>query len=216
MSKENFKKYGERKDFHNEGFTTVVNTEHFCYDNLALKKLVDSLFRPPTHISSDYKNWIAVWDLKTCIECKNLHGKIYHIEEILGIEPPLHESCRCKIEAMPAAFVGTATIDGANGTDVYLSENGRLPSNYITKKQAKKSGWISNLGNLSVVEPGKSIGGDVYRNRNGHLPNLPGRIWYEADINYTSGYRNDYRIIYSNDGLMFATYDHYVTFVQIH
>lgn len=67
-----------------------------------------------------------------------------------------------------------------------------------------------------MVEPGKSIGGDVCRNRNGHLPNLPGRIWYEADINYTSGYRNDYRIIYSNDGLMFATYDHYVTFVQIY
>lgn len=103
-----------------------------------MKKLVDSLFRPPTHISSDYKNWIAVWDLKTCIECKNLHGKIYHIEEILEIEPPLHESCRCKIEAMPAAFVGTATIDGANGTDVYLSENGRLLSNYITKKTSQK------------------------------------------------------------------------------
>lgn len=216
MSKENFENNGKRTVFYNEGFTTVVNTEYFCYDNLALKKSVDLLFRPSTHRSSDYKNWIAMLDLKTCIECKNSHGKIYPIEKILDIEPPLHERCRCKIEEMQATFIGMATMDGANGTDVYLSENGRLPSNYITKKQAKKSGWISYLGNLNVVAPGKTIGGDIYYNRNGHLPNSSGRIWYEADINYTSGYRNDYRIIYSNDGLMFATYDHYVTFVQIH
>lgn len=216
MSKENFKKYGERKDFHNEGFTTVENTECFCYDNLVFRKSKELLFRPPMHISSNYKNWIAILDLKTCVGCENLHGKIYPIEEVLDIEPPLHVKCRCKVEAMSAAFIGTATIDGISGTDVYLAKNGRLPNNYITKKQAQKLGWINFLGNLGVVAPDKIIGRDIYRNRNGHLPGSPGRIWYEADINYTSGYRNDYRIIYSNDGLMFATYDHYVTFVQIH
>lgn len=216
MLNEEFKINEKSDTFYNNRLTTVENTECFCYDNLTFRKSKDLLFRPPTHISTDYKNWIAMLDLKTCVECKNLHGKVFSVTEVLDAEPPLHVKCRCKIEAMLAAFVGTATVDGENGTDVYLAKNGRLPSNYITKKQAKKSGWISNLGNLSVVEPGKSIGGDVYRNRNGHLPNSPGRIWYEADINYTSGYRNDYRIIYSNDGLMFATYDHYVTFIQIH
>ena len=99
--------------------------------------------------------------------------------------------------------------------DVYLSINGALPNNYITKKQAQKLGWINFLGNLGVVAPGKIIGGDIYYNRNGHLPESPGRIWYEADINYTGGYRNGHRLLYSNDGLLFVTYDHYRTFYEV-
>jgi len=59
------------------------------------------------------------------------------------------------------------------------------------------------------------LGGDEYDNGNNHLPNAPGRIWYEADINYTSGKRNKERILYSNDGLIFVTYDHYRTFIEI-
>ena len=55
----------------------------------------------------------------------------------------------------------------------------------------------------------------VYKNRDQRLPDVPGRIWYEADINYSFGYRNGERILYSNDGLIFATYDHYATFVEI-
>ncbi|MBR6572639.1 MAG: hypothetical protein IKK77_02865 [Clostridia bacterium] len=55
----------------------------------------------------------------------------------------------------------------------------------------------------------------VYKNRNGHLPNENGRVWYEADINYKGGFRNGQRIIYSNDGQLFATYDHYQTFFEI-
>ena len=71
------------------------------------------------------------------------------------------------------------------------------------------------LGNLADVAPDKMIGGDIYQNRNGHLPQAPGRIWYEADINFTDGYRTRHRILYSNDGLIFVTYDHYETFVEI-
>lgn len=59
------------------------------------------------------------------------------------------------------------------------------------------------------------IGGDIYRNRSGHLPQADGRIWYEADINYTGGYRSRHRMLYSNDGFVFVTYDHYETFVEI-
>ena len=55
----------------------------------------------------------------------------------------------------------------------------------------------------------------IYQNSNGHLPDSPDRIWYEADINYYSGKRNKHRILYSNDGLMFVTYDHYRTFYEI-
>ena len=54
-----------------------------------------------------------------------------------------------------------------------------------------------------------------YWNDNGHLPIADGREWYEADINYISGRRNDERIIYSNDGLIFITRDHYNTFIEV-
>ncbi len=119
--------------------------------------------------------------------------------------------------SMPGALTPTeAQIAHRNGADVYLRIYGRLPSNYISKKDAINAGWINILGNLNAVAPDKVIGGDVYRNKNGHLPSAPGRVWYEADINYDTGYRNDHRLLYSNDGLIFATYDHYMTFVQIH
>ena len=59
------------------------------------------------------------------------------------------------------------------------------------------------------------IFGGRYFNKNGHLPSKEGRIWYEADINYISGKRNAERILFSNDGLLFVTYDHYQTFVEV-
>ena len=71
------------------------------------------------------------------------------------------------------------------------------------------------MGNLRKAIPGASIGGNVYYDYGNKLPQKPGRVWYEADINYTGGYRNQHRIIYSNDGLMFATYDHYETFYEL-
>lgn len=55
----------------------------------------------------------------------------------------------------------------------------------------------------------------VYKNRDKRLPDALGRIWYEADINHSFGYRGGERILYSNDGLIFVTYDHYATFVEI-
>ena len=54
-----------------------------------------------------------------------------------------------------------------------------------------------------------------FLNRNTHLPQKPGRVWYEADINYYSGRRNGHRLLWSNDGLLFVTYDHYETFLEI-
>ena len=54
-----------------------------------------------------------------------------------------------------------------------------------------------------------------YRHDDNHLPQIPGRIWYEADINYYSGRRNGHRLLWSNDGLLFVTYNHYGTFLEI-
>ena len=56
---------------------------------------------------------------------------------------------------------------------------------------------------------------DSYKNRDHRLPEAIGRVWYEADFDYARGYRNGCRLLYSNDGLIFVTYDHYLTFHEI-
>lgn len=179
------------------------------------KDLIDT-FRPSiTFDSQDYKNWIAKLDLFTCILCRKTHGKVYGINEVILMPPPIHTNCRCEIKRMVAALAGSATQRGMDGADYAVKHTGTLPSYYITKAEATELGWIRQLGNLNDIAPGKSIGGDVYANRNGHLPDLAGRIWYEADINYDSGIRNGHRLLFSNDGLIFATYDHYKTFIHI-
>lgn len=94
----------------------------------------------------------------------------------------------------------------------YLHEYGELPSNFITKKEAKKLGWVSNEGNLKEVAPGKSIGGDYFGNYEGLLPEKKGRDYYECDINTDGSYRGAERIVFSNDGLIYYTGDHYDTF----
>ncbi|MGN1081029.1 MAG: ribonuclease domain-containing protein, partial [Acutalibacteraceae bacterium] len=169
-----------------------------------MSKDLSEFFTPKTHDSSEYKNWISPLSLTTCGFCRWQHGKIYRIYEDLEIEPPVHDRCDCEVIPMKAVYFGDATQDGQNGADVYLSIYGRLPLCYITKEEAKNAGWINVLGNLNAIAPGKVIGCDVYGNRNGHLPSALGRIWYEADINYDTGYRNHHRLIYSNDGLIFA------------
>lgn len=54
----------------------------------------------------------------------------------------------------------------------------------------------------------------IYNNES-KLPSAYGRTWYEADINYEGGARNRQRILYSSDGLIFVSYDHYQTFYEI-
>uniref|UniRef100_UPI00403EFAB7 ribonuclease n=1 Tax=Paenibacillus sp. FSL R5-0517 TaxID=2921647 RepID=UPI00403EFAB7 len=114
------------------------------------------------------------------------------------------------------ASAATCTIINTfTGVANYLSANGTLPCNFITKSQATGLGWVASQGNLAVVAPGKSIGGDVFGNREGLLPSASGRTWREADINYTSGFRNSDRIVYSNDGLIYKTTDHYASFTSM-
>ena len=94
----------------------------------------------------------------------------------------------------------------------YLYLYGHLPSNFITKKEAKKLGWVSSEGNLDEVAPGMSIGGDYFGNYEGLLPEADGRDYYECDIDFDGTYRNAKRIVFSNDGLIYYTGDHYESF----
>ena len=98
----------------------------------------------------------------------------------------------------------------------YIHLYGRLPSNYISKTKAKDQGWIQSEGNLQEVLPGKSIGGSRFYNDEGVLPEKDGRKYTECDIDYKGGKRNAKRIVFSDDGLVFYTEDHYETYIQLY
>ena len=111
----------------------------------------------------------------------------------------------------------TKTID-RNGSytskdDValYIHTYGELPKNFISKKQAERLGWDG--GSLEPYAPGKSIGGSYFGNYEGKLPKKKGRTYYECDID-TKGKRSrgPKRIVYSTDGLIYYTPNHYETF----
>lgn len=172
------------------------------------------ILSPQISTSTKYKHWISVEDLKRCILCADSHGKIWLISETPNPNPPIHPHCRCTIKKMQTIRAGTATINGIDGADWKLKYAGVLPDDYITLKGLKSLGWRKGKTVSSIVT-GKLLTKGVYKNKNRHLPQTPGRIWYEADINYTVGKRNSQRILWSNDGLIFVTYDHYETFYEI-
>lgn len=166
-------------------------------------------------ISTNYKMWYTIDDSKRCVPCENEHGRVYHRTEEITPDIPLHLWCRCFITWLQSVAAGMATMLGKDGADWWLKHYHKLPPYYITKGEAKKCGWIKKKGNLHAVCPGKMIGGDIYYNSDGHLPMKTGRIWYEADVDYQHGKRGLERILYSNDGLVFVSYDHYHTFVEV-
>lgn len=95
---------------------------------------------------------------------------------------------------------------------LYIIEYNKLPKNYITKEVAMSLGWKPSKNNLWQVSDKKSIGGDRFYNREKLLPQKRSRIYYEADIDYAGKSRNAKRIVYSNDGLIYYTADHYDSF----
>ena len=97
----------------------------------------------------------------------------------------------------------------------YLHIYNKLPSNFITKKQAQALGWPG--GDLRPYAPDKCIGGDRFGNYEGLLPKKSGRQYYECDIDTLgASSRGPKRIVFSNDGLIFYTGDHYKTFEQLY
>ena len=99
---------------------------------------------------------------------------------------------------------------------LYIHTYGKLPVNYITKKEAQDMGWDPSKGNLSDILPGMSIGGSAFGNYEGALPRANGRRYFECDIDYDGGYRGAKRLVYSNDGLVFYTEDHYNSFEHLY
>ena len=97
---------------------------------------------------------------------------------------------------------------------LYIELYDELPSNYITKAEARELGWEG--GSVENYKPGAAIGGDHFGNYEGLLPEVNGRSYTECDID-TNGYgsRGSRRLVFSNDGLYFYTSDHYESFSEV-
>ncbi|MBQ7091831.1 MAG: ribonuclease [Clostridia bacterium] len=92
---------------------------------------------------------------------------------------------------------------------LYIHTYGHLPNNYITKNEARELGWEG--GSVEDYAPGCSIGGDRFGNYEGILPQ--GKKYTECDIDTLGrSSRGSRRIVFSNDGCIYYTDDHYETF----
>ena len=119
----------------------------------------------------------------------------------------------------PATVVDAEESDDGSGmlltskdeVAAYIRDNGCLPDNFITKAEARELGW--NGGSLEPYAPGMCIGGDRFGNYEGLLPEKGGRTYYECDIDTLGAEtRGAKRIVYSSDGLIYYTEDHYESF----
>ena len=130
-------------------------------------------------------------------------------------ESPVTAPTEPPADPAAAPIAEDGSYDTKDEVALYIRTYGHLPSNYVTKTEAKKAGWEG--GSLDKYFPGCSIGGDVFGNREGLLPDASGRIYYECDIG-TAGKssRGAKRIVFSSDGLIYYTDDHYDSFTLLY
>lgn len=118
-------------------------------------------------------------------------------------------------KSSPAALDEGGEYTSAEDVALYLHLYAHLPQNFITKKDARALGW--NGGGLDDYAYGKCIGGDRFGNYEGLLPDAPGREYHECDIDTLhAASRGAKRIVYSNDGLIYYTEDHYESFILLY
>ena len=135
--------------------------------------------------------------------------------EPLETEPPETEPAQTEPEETEALLDIDGWYYSAEDVALYLVTYGELPSNFITKNEARDLGWEG--GSVQRYKEGAAIGGDKFGNREGILPKASGRQYYECDID-TDGEssRGAKRIVFSNDGLIYYTEDHYETFILLY
>ncbi len=107
------------------------------------------------------------------------------------------------------------SYDDRDNVALYIYTYGKLPPNYISKADAQDLGWEG--GSVERYAPGKCIGGAKFGNYEGLLPKKNGRQYYECDIDTLGeNSRGAKRIVYSNDGLIYYTDDHYESFTLLY
>ena len=132
---------------------------------------------------------------------------------IESAEETISESIEETLEASEEipAIDKDGTYTSAEDVALYIYTYGELPGNFMTKKEAKKLGWTG--GSLEDYAPGMCIGGDYFGNYEGILPKKKGREYHECDIDTLGkSSRGAKRIVFSNDGLIYYTDDHYESF----
>ena len=129
---------------------------------------------------------------------------------------PLAQAAKRSTEPTETEITEEGEYTSKEDVAQYLYLYGHLPPNYLTKAEAQELGWVASKGNLWKVAPGMSIGGDRFGNREGLLPTAKGRKYYECDIDFDGKYRNGKRIVFSNDGLIYYTEDHYESFTLLY
>lgn len=98
---------------------------------------------------------------------------------------------------------------------LYIHTYRTLPDNFITKAEARALGWDG--GALEAYAPGKCIGGENFGNYEGLLPEQDDRDYTECDIDTLgASSRGAKRLVFSNDGLIYYTEDHYESFTLLY
>lgn len=135
------------------------------------------------------------------------------IGSFLGINTLSHDNTTDTNNTNTTHVVENGQYCSADEVAAYIKQYHKLPSNYITKKEAQKLGWQG--GSLEKYAPGKSIGGDVFTNRQKILPSIKEK-YIECDIDANGTSRGAKRIVYSTkDYKVYYTTDHYKTFNEI-
>ena len=160
------------------------------------------------------KKKLPLWAALLLVALYLFFGTGNDIPEAADPAPPIESTA---LEILPPDCAEEPVLDekgsytAKEDVALYIHTYGRLPDNFITKDEARDLGWEG--GSLEDYAPGKCIGGDRFGNYEGLLPDAPGRKWTECDID-TLGRdsRGAKRIVFSNDGLIYYTDDHYESF----
>ena len=145
---------------------------------------------------------MAIYKCKVC-------GFIYD-EEKQG--KPISELTACPVCKQPVSnLLPVEPVEEKAAAKCWTGDLAYDPETARTDSQAR---YMAEIHEMAVT--GKSIGGDRYGNYEGKLPKKNGRNWKECDIDYVKGNRNAKRIVFSNDGLIYYTGDHYKSFSKLY
>lgn len=154
------------------------------------------------------KKYIRYWLLAVWMVCMTIIGGCSQILNTAQTSQVLYET---ETETITEMLAEDGVYTSKEDVALYIHLYGKLPENFITKKEAKALGWEG--GSLEPYAPGKSIGGDRFGNYEGILPEEDGVIYKECDIDTMGAdQRGAKRIVFSNEGAVYYTEDHYKSF----
>lgn len=154
------------------------------------------------------KKNIRYWLLAVWMVCMTIIGGCSQILNTAQTSQVLYET---ETETITEMLAEDGVYTSKEDVALYIHLYGKLPENFITKKEAKALGWEG--GSLEPYAPGKSIGGDRFGNYEGILPEEDGVTYKECDIDTMGAdQRGAKRIVFSNEGAVYYTEDHYKSF----